>query len=82
MVTKDLWAPWLCLEAAKDHIPFSVVLVPDLRQGCGVEWAGARGRMLWLRKFMWLCPPARIYAASVPVFSRTCLLQIQGEAVV
>ena len=82
MVTKDLWAPWLCLEAAQGHIPLSVVFVPDLMQGCGVEGAGARSRMLWLHKFMWLCPPARIYAASVPVFSRTCLPQIQGEAVV
>ena len=37
VATEDLRVPWLCLEAAQDHLPFSLVLVPDLTQGCGVE---------------------------------------------
>ena len=32
-----------CLEAAKCHISFPVVFIPDLVLGCGVEWAGAGG---------------------------------------
>ena len=35
--------PCFCPEAAERCNPFSVVLIPDLVLGCGVEWAGAGG---------------------------------------
>ena len=34
--------PQFCPITAQGHVPFFDVFIPDLVQGCGVEWAGGR----------------------------------------
>lgn len=72
MVTADLCCLvvdrplWSCSEAAQGHIHCSVVFIPDLVQGCGVEQTGA-GTGGWgavaTRIEMTVLPP-KIRAAS------------------
>ena len=63
---------WSCSEAAQGHIHFSVVFIPDLVQGCGVEQAGAgtRGWGTVATRIEMTVLPRKIRAASVADLSQ------------